>query len=39
MWNNLWQMVISALGEFLSLYSGTENSALYNHLLFQWAAS
>lgn len=22
MWNNLWQMVISALGEFLSLYSG-----------------
>lgn len=26
MWNSLWQMVILALGEFLSLYSGTENS-------------
>lgn len=26
MWNNLWQMVILALGEFLSLYFGTENS-------------
>lgn len=34
MWSNLWQMVVSALGEFCHYTLGQKTIALENHLLF-----